>query len=172
MALDIASSPWPSNLDSASFRGAMRHVPGAVAVITSRDGDGGNGMTATAVISVTVEPPRLLVCVNKSASVAPIISRSGHFAVNFLASDQLEIARRFSTPKLDPKVRLANLMLDEAPDEALVIAGTTSWFACDVDQAHDCGTHILYIGDVVQARCTGRPPLVYHDGRYTTATTV
>lgn len=78
------------------FRAAMRHLPGGVSVITTGLGDERTGFTATSVSSLSVDPPTMLVCVNRQSSSYEVLTRSGVFGVNVLGSDQSEIASQFS----------------------------------------------------------------------------
>src|SRR4051812_48196845 len=78
------------------FRGAMRHLPGGVSVITAGRGRDITGMTVTSVSSLSVEPPSLIVSINREASSWPLIKRYGSFGVNILAADQIAIAERFT----------------------------------------------------------------------------
>src|SRR3974390_2094174 len=84
------------DVSSDDFRGAMRHLVGAVSVITVGRGDDITGMTVTSVSSLSLEPPSLIVGVNRASSTWPLLRRYGHFGVNILNANQLEIAESFS----------------------------------------------------------------------------
>src|SRR5215813_13759636 len=84
------------SVSSAEFRGAMRHLTGGVSIITAGRGRDITGMTVTSVNSLSVEPPTLLVSINRDASSFPLIKRHGAFGVNILNADQLDIADRFA----------------------------------------------------------------------------
>src|SRR5216110_2973695 len=83
-------------LTSGDFRIAMRQLTGGVSVITAGRGRDISGMTVTSVSSLSVDPPTLIVSVNRSASSWPLLQRYGAFGVNILASDQIDIAERFA----------------------------------------------------------------------------
>ena len=87
--LDRETSP-------GDFRNAMRHLVGAVSIITVGHGDDVSGMTVTSLSSLSVEPPSLIVSVNRAASSWPLLQRYGSFGVNILSSGQRDIAERFS----------------------------------------------------------------------------
>src|SRR5882762_4592863 len=91
----------------SEFKTVMRQVVSSVAVVTSRAGKVRNGLTATAVCSVSAEPPTMLICVNRRATAEGIIAESGAFAINVLTEDQHQIARLFSTSKLGADERFA-----------------------------------------------------------------
>src|SRR5581483_11160007 len=84
------------DVSSADFRNAMRHLVGAVSVITVGRGNDVTGMTVTSMSSLSVDPPSLLVSVNRSASSWPVLKTHGFFGVNVLAAGQRDIAERFS----------------------------------------------------------------------------
>src|ERR1700719_1825856 len=81
---------------SGDFRSAMRHLPGGVSVITVGRGKDITGMTVTSVSSLSVDPPTLIVSINRESSSWPLLQRDGVFGVNILTSDQVEIAERFT----------------------------------------------------------------------------
>ncbi|MCD1633631.1 flavin reductase [Martelella mediterranea] len=79
-----------------NFRQAMAMFPGAVTVVTTGEGDGRRGMTATAVCSVTDDPPSLLVCINRKTETGVEISRNGRFCVQLLNDRDHALALRFA----------------------------------------------------------------------------
>ena len=83
-------------VSSGDFRGAMRHLAGGVSVITVGRGKDITGMTVTSVSSLSVDPPTLIVSVNREASSWPLLKRHGFFGVNILTADQLDVAERFA----------------------------------------------------------------------------
>ena len=87
--------PTASEELRASFRLAMRRFPAAVSVITSADQTRQHGMTATAVTSLSLDPPSLIVCVNRSTLLHDIILQGRHFCVNILRKDQAELSSAF-----------------------------------------------------------------------------
>ena len=84
------------SIDAAAFKKGMRHLAASVTLITTRHRDLRGGLTATAVCSVSAEPPQILVCVNKTASAHDPIGEAGFFCVNILAPGHRKIAERFA----------------------------------------------------------------------------
>ncbi|HYR66598.1 MAG TPA: flavin reductase family protein, partial [Reyranella sp.] len=84
------------SIDEAAFKKGMRHLAASVTLITTRHRDLRGGLTATAVCSVSAEPPQLLVCVNKTASAHDPIGEAGFFCVNILSPQHRKIAERFA----------------------------------------------------------------------------
>lgn len=148
------------------FRLAMRKVASPVAVITARTGTTRNGLTATAVCSATADPPTLLVCINRGATAEQLITESGAFAVNFLTEEQPNIARLFSTSKLDPEARFAEGHWGTGMTGAPMLANTVASFDCKVVQAVACGTHSIFIGQVAALHSGDGPILMYRDGYF------
>jgi flavin reductase (DIM6/NTAB) family NADH-FMN oxidoreductase RutF len=83
-------------ISSGDFRGAMRRLAGGVSVITVGQGSDISGMTVTSVSSLSVDPPTLIVSINRESSSWPLLKRHGFFGVNILTADQLDIAERFA----------------------------------------------------------------------------
>src|ERR1700674_383574 len=81
---------------AGDFRSAMRHLAGGVSVITVGRGNDITGMTVTSVSSLSVDPPTLIVSINRGSSSWPLLKRHGVFGVNILTADQLDIAERFT----------------------------------------------------------------------------
>src|SRR3954462_7813411 len=91
MSLDAATDDLRS-----SFKLAMRRFPAAVSVITSADQSRRHGMTATAVTSLSLDPPSLIVCINQSTLLHDIMLRARRFCVNVLRRDQIALSSAFS----------------------------------------------------------------------------
>jgi len=155
--------PPDTPVDPETFRNCMRHVPGAVAVITTMHGGTRAGLTATAVCSVSAEPPQMLVCVNRSASASPYITAAGRFGVSFLAHDQRAIANAFSGPVQD---RFASASWTHLPSGVPLLDGAAAAFECVVVQAIEAGTHTIFIGSVIAAVAQPGPNLVYKSGDF------
>lgn len=151
---------------SDEYRQAMRLVPAAVAVITAIHDGMRNGLTATAIASVTAEPPRLLILVNRRASAERLIAGSGRFAVNFLTPEQKDIAQRFSQPKLDEAARFGGAAWGTLESGSPVLAGALAALDCVVVHRDTFSTHTMFIGEVVATATGSGAPLVYHTGRY------
>ena len=149
-----------------AYRFAMRFVPSAVTIITARHDGDRNGLTATAVASVSADPPQLLVCVNRQASAEPLIAASGRFAVNVLALEHQESADRFSQSTLSSGERFEAHRWIDLPSGVPALADAIAVFECRIVQHSQLGTHSLFIGEVVGIRTTTGEPLLYHAGRY------
>src|SRR5690349_10286801 len=96
----MPSSAYPSRaaqfVEPSLFRLAMRQLASAVTIVTSGSGPCRRGLTATAVCSLSADPPSLLVCINKQTECHEIIRQNGHFCVNALGADDEGLAGRFA----------------------------------------------------------------------------
>ncbi len=152
----------------ADFRGAMRHLAGGVAVITVGHGQDVTGMTITSVSSLSVDPPSLIVSVNRESSSWPLLKRHGFFGVNFLGADQLDIAERFSGKGgVKGADRYAGAQWTTSVSGVPLLVGALSAIDCEVEEIVERGSHAIVIGRVLDVRhANPRPALVYWQGQY------
>jgi flavin reductase (DIM6/NTAB) family NADH-FMN oxidoreductase RutF len=168
-------APFPgtpsSGSSTAEFKRGMRALPGGVTVLAARGHDGEPlAMTASSVTSLSIDPPSLLVCVGRTASIAQALARLRHFSVNVLAADQIDVARAFGN-QLDVTGTARFAYGDWRGVEGTAVpllAGARASFECEVAHVHDWATHHIVIGTVRQVLVndTAKPSLVYVDGSY------
>ncbi|SOE98804.1 NADH-FMN oxidoreductase RutF, flavin reductase (DIM6/NTAB) family [Burkholderia sp. OK233] len=154
--------------DVDAFRKAMRQLAGGVTVITTSNGTERAGLTATAVCSLSVNPPRVLVCVNLSGATYRLLSQSRRMAVNVLGTQHEDVAKRFGGmlggADEDPFTFDAWSATD---GRAPVFDDAAAWFECSVEEMVLTRTHAIVIGDVAQVGGAGnRSPLIYVDGAF------
>lgn|SRR6185437_5693978 len=156
------------NVMSDDFRGAMRHLAGGVSVITAGRGKDITGMTVTSVSSLSVEPPTLIVSVNRGASSWPVLKRYGVFGINILAAGQLEIAERFSGKDgLKGAERFAGARWITRRSGAPLLAGALAAIDCAVEETIERHSHAIVIGRVLDVQASGpTAALTYWQGRY------
>jgi flavin reductase (DIM6/NTAB) family NADH-FMN oxidoreductase RutF len=148
----------------AAFRKAMRHVATGVTVVTSlRDGEP-RGITVNALASVSLEPPSLLICINREARSYLFISTSRVFCVNVLAGEQRALAEHFSGKVRDRQFDDVAYRIDTTG--APVLEGTIAHFDCELAHEYQFGSHSILIGRVLS--CDARPgsPLGYFNGGF------
>ena len=157
-----------SAVSSADFRGAMRHLTGGVSVITAGRGKDITGMTVTSVSSFSVDPPTLIVSINRDASSFPLIRRHGAFGVNILAADQLDIAERFpGKGGLKGADRFAGARWVTAVSGVPLLVGALSAVDCEVEEIFERHSHGIIIGRVRDVRnSTRNAALAYWHGQY------
>jgi flavin reductase len=154
---------------SASFKLAMRRLASGVCLVATHEGGLDHGFVASAVTSVSAEPPTLLVCINRTATSHDPLLRAGIFCVNVLTQAHEDLARRFSQPD-DRHLRFADRNWIRLVSGAPVLEDGLAVFDCRLAQAVAVATHTIVIGHVVATRTAGPvEPLVYIDGRFTTA---
>ena len=147
----------------------MRHVAGSVSIVTAGTGDERTGLTATSAISLSLDPPTMLVCVNRSASAAPVIRRHGHFCVNVLAAHHRTLAERFAGKDgLKGAERYSGANWRALVTGALALEDALAAIDCEVDDLVEHHSHLIAIGAVRALYVHGGEPLVYSGGRYGT----
>jgi flavin reductase (DIM6/NTAB) family NADH-FMN oxidoreductase RutF len=160
-----ATSAGP-RASAVAFRQAMRALPSAVA----NGSDGAPiGLTATAVTSLSADPPSLLVCVNRSASIAAALVTGAGFSVNLLSVSQQEVAEAFGGQRVAKGVgRFAFGGWFRNERDVPLLAGANVSFECVVATVTDWATHHVVIGEIVDVHFAHPqgPALIYHEGQY------
>ena len=144
------------------FRDAMSRFPGVVTLVTTRDGAARRGITATAVCSVSADPPSLLVCLNKATGTCAAVGRTGHFNVNLLGQSAEDLALRFGGAggaTGEAKFAEGDWRGD---DKGLpYLADALLSMHCDVTEQTEAGSHVVYIGQIRSVRFGEGEPLLY-----------
>jgi flavin reductase (DIM6/NTAB) family NADH-FMN oxidoreductase RutF len=144
------------------LKNAMRLAPSSVSVVTAKDGDETNGLTATSFCSVSMEPPSLLVCVNQDSNTNGLIRKSNAFCVNLLSTDQVDASNAFSSSNSgEEKIENSNARLVEL-NGVPAIADCVANLVCEVTDTIESGTHTIFIGTVTHAEVADdKEPLLY-----------
>ena len=150
---------------AGAFKQAMRRLAATVTILTTVNSEGRPiGMTATAVTSLSADPPSLLACVNRSASIHPALKVGSQLCVNLLGEGHGDLSFAFGG-KVGPDERFAHGDWVEADVPYLADAQVN--LACKVDAVFDYGSHSIVVGRVEAVRLAGDfAPLVYGDGRF------
>lgn len=146
----------------------MRAVPGAIAIIAAASGDSMTGMAATAWNSVSADPPMLLVCVNKGASVHEIIQRAAAFSVNLVPAEAQELVAIFSAQRgLHGADRFLDGHWASGSQGQPLLESAVASFECELVAEHVHGTHSIFIGKVGTVRRNAdTQALIYLDGAF------
>ena len=155
-----------AHIDASRYRDAMRRVPAAVTIVTTRFEEEANGLTVTAVCSVTADPPQVLVCVNHGATAQSLIAKSRRFVVNFLSEAHEDRARRFSQAKLAGAVRFQGISWVSMASGSPAMADAIVALDCRVNTDLACGTHVIFLADVIDIRVGSAAPLLYRAGEF------
>ena len=152
-----------------ALKQALRRLAKAVVVITTRHDGVRFAMAATAVSELSFDPPSMLVCVNRSASLYAPLSAGAPYAINILHHSQSAIAASCSGAQKG-EARFATGEWPETDLDVPRLGGAQASIVCRTVKQVDHGTHGVFIGDVVEVYMEGvAEPLVYVDGRYTRA---
>ena len=158
-----------AHISEADFRRTMGHLASGVSVITTRDAQGAPvGFTASAVTSLSLEPPLMLVCVDRRGHTLSAISHAGCFAVHVLRDDQADLAMRFASSSRDD--RFSGLDLVSGMTSAPCLVEAHARIECRLEACHDGGDHVIVVGEVVAAEALGGLPLLYWRGQLGTPT--
>ena len=161
-----ASEAIPSREIATALRIGLRGLAKAVTVIGCRHGPTRYAMTATAVNEVSMDPPSMLICVNRRASLFAALSDGAHFSINILQASQAEISALCSG-KARGEARFAVGSWRNSPLGPPYLLEAQSSFVCRNVSRLEFGTHGIFVGQVEQVLMRERnDPLVYMDGRY------
>ena len=151
---------------AARLRTGLRRLAKAVVVITCRRDNTRFAMAATAVSELSMDPPSLLICVNRTASLHAPLSQGGEFCVNILHASHADIATTCGGgAKGEARFNIGSWA--EGPSGTPYLQGAQASFFCRMETGLDYGTHSILIGQVTDVRTEGPvDPLVYVDGRY------
>jgi flavin reductase (DIM6/NTAB) family NADH-FMN oxidoreductase RutF len=168
MNLVVRDLSIDSGVSQNDFRSAMRQLTGGVSVITAGRGRDISGMTVTSVSSLSVDPPALIVSVNRAAPSLSLVRRYGFFGVNILTSDQLDIAERFTGKDgLKGAERFAGAEWTMRASGVPLLVGALAAIDCEVEEVIERHSHAIIIGRVLDVEVSARrAALAYWHGRY------
>jgi len=126
--------------------------------------DAAAGMTATAVASVSLDPPLLLVCVDRDSDFHAAITRATAFAVNVLADDQERLSRQFADAALPD--RLTGVPHQTDVHGLPLLDGAAAHIVCRLRETYDAGDHTIVVGEVVDGMTFPKAPLLHFRGGY------
>jgi flavin reductase (DIM6/NTAB) family NADH-FMN oxidoreductase RutF len=151
-------------LTPGEFRNVIGHFASGVTVITTTADGRRHGTTASAVTSLTLEPPMLLVCMNRESATGVAMARAGAFAVNILGEDHGELAIRFARKGDD---KFEGVAIADGESGQPLLADAIAHVECRVTEQVAAGTHVVFIAEVEAATArVGAPPLAYYRGRF------
>ena len=169
---DLKEYGWESSgATTKALRTAMSLFPTGVTVVTTGRGERVEGMTANAVISVSLDPLLFLVSVHRDARLNGRIKEEGYYAVNLLASDQEGLSRLFASPERSSGLSAANSLNGGYGETgAPLAAGSLAAIECELEAVYPGGDHDLFLGRIVAVHMgdTRKGPLVFHEGSYPT----
>ncbi|MCX5147026.1 flavin reductase family protein [Streptomyces sp. NBC_00320] len=176
--MPIASTLHPEGVSNNEFRAAMSRLAAGVCLITAHenpltpDGPGGEdvGMTATAFMSVSLEPPLVLVSLREGSRMDDLLAEQPLWAVSVLADHQVQVAGRFSMKnRISDRLLFADLPYVRGEvSGAPLLTGALATLECRTENRVEAGDHTLVVGRVLTSALPSpdSPPLTYFRGRY------
>lgn len=162
----VEGCPASSEELPGQFRAAMRRLAASVGVVVAMGADGPLGIAATSVTSLTVDPPAVLICVNRTASLHAYLDPATPLSVNLLARSQQEVSAAFGggLPH-DRRFNVGNWQQGANGLPSLVEAQAN--LSCVIDAMLAYGTHSIIVARVLDVTLSdGIDPLIYQDGKY------
>ncbi|MER7465728.1 flavin reductase family protein [Streptomyces sp. NPDC097981] len=176
--MPFASTLHPEGVSNDEFRAAMSRLTAGVCLITAHEnpltpnGPRGEdvGMTATAFMSVSLEPPLVLVSLREGSRMDDLLAEQPLWAVSVLADDQVQVASRFSMKnRISDRLLFAGLPhVRGEVSGAPLLTGALATLECRTENRVEAGDHTLVIGRVLTSALPApdSPPLTYFRGRY------
>jgi 3-hydroxy-9,10-secoandrosta-1,3,5(10)-triene-9,17-dione monooxygenase reductase component len=161
---DSASIALQDHVTPDSFRLAVGSFCTGLTVINAMGPQGPVGFTCQAFSSLSVDPPRILICPGRASTTWPDIRGVGRFCVNVLAEDQSDLSRRFARSGGN---KYASVNWSCPPGESPRLDGACSWLECAIEAEFDAGDHFVVAARVLALDTVeDRMPLLYHQGQY------
>jgi flavin reductase (DIM6/NTAB) family NADH-FMN oxidoreductase RutF len=150
-------------VDDASFKLAMSHFASGVTIVTTEHDGKPFGMTVASFASLSLHPPLVLVCIEKSVKTHEAIAASGKFGVSILAESQAEVSSRFASKRDD---KFDGVDITRGIEGVPLIAGSLTSVECRVHAQLPGGDHSIFVGEVLHCHSAEGQPLVYFRSGY------
>jgi len=150
-------------VSAAEFKRAVGQFASGVTVVTTRDGDQPLGLTVSSFCSVSLEPPLVLVSIDRRAEALAGLRASGLFGVSVLSEGQEDVSRRFA--RAGP-AKFEGLATETGQLGVVLIPGALAQLECRVAASHEAGDHVLFVGRVERVEVRPGRPLLYHASAY------
>jgi flavin reductase (DIM6/NTAB) family NADH-FMN oxidoreductase RutF len=149
--------------DQDLMKQVNRQFVTGVTVVTVMDGDRPRGLAVNAFANISLDPPTVMVCVQRTSSTYECLFRASHLAINILSTDQLDVVNRFASKAADKFEGL-----DWTPNRfgSPIIARSSAHMEVEIRERLQASTHTVFICRVVDAGVSPRPPMVYSAGRF------
>lgn len=154
-------------VDTQQYKQILAQWASGVTVITTLNNEKWKGTTASSFSSVSLNPPLILVCIDRKLLTHQLLEQSGVFAVNILNEGQAELGKLFAGMYPDVEDRFAGLDCFTAETGCPIIPTSVGWLDCRIRNMYDGGDHTIFVGEVLAG---GTPytaePLLYHNRRW------
>lgn len=149
---------------SDEFRSALSRFPSGVTVVTTRDAENRfHGITVSAFCSLSLEPPRVLICVEKTTGSHIALQSSQTFVVNMLSDEQRDLSELFASTADN---KFEELKIGTGIDGIPTLPGCLATLECRVTNSYDGGDHSIFVGEVEKATVNDGDPILYFRGDY------
>jgi flavin reductase (DIM6/NTAB) family NADH-FMN oxidoreductase RutF len=146
------------------FRAALGRFTTGVTVVTTIDGQGRlHGITVSAFSSVSLQPPLVLVCIEKNTGSHYAFVESRRFVVNILSESQQHISLQFASHIPN---KFAGIEFYQGIDGIPVLAGALANLECRLTSSYEAGDHTIFVGEIENSVVRQGKPLVYFQGNY------
>ena len=153
-------------ISNDEFRAALSRFASGVTVVTTKDLKGElHGITVSAFCSLSLDPPLVLVCIEKSAGSHDALPESEAFVVNILSSTQGDLSERFASLLAD---KFQNVAIRSGISDIPIIEGVVASLECSLRQVCDGGDHTIFVGLVENVSIADGDPLIYARSSYWT----
>lgn len=150
-----------------TLRDALRFWATGVAIVAAAHEGQRHGMTANSFTSLSLDPPLVLVSLEKRTCTHELVSRSGAYAVSVLPQDLEALSSRFAGRQSEDSDRFAGVETSTRRTGSPILKDALAFFDCRVESAHDAGTHTIFVGQVLVAGLAeSQPPLLYFNRGY------
>lgn len=161
LSVPLSSPNSTRSFHPREFRNALGRFATGVSVVTTQHEDRTHGMTANAFVSVSLDPPLVLLSLDNRSHMHQILSVTGRYGVSVLAEGQEALSNHFAGRAVDG-LQINFVTRHNIP----LLEGAVAYFVAQVVDIHSAGDHVLYIGRVEHFEwCDGRP-LLFYAGRY------
>lgn len=156
------------SVSEGEFRDALSRFASGVSVVTTRDASGrSHGITVSAFCSVSLNPPLVLICIEKATASHYAFHESSAFIVNVLDATQQDISEQFAAPAAD---KFADREFDSGIEEIPRLIAALASIECRIVNAHDGGDHTIFVGSVESVSTRVGKPLIYFSHEYGSST--
>lgn len=154
------------SINREEYRAALGRFASGVTVVTTIDKHGfRHGITVSAFCSVSLDPPLILICINKTTHSHPAFEIDGTFVVNVLSEDQARLSNHFASPVAD---KFDAVEYTETKDGIPILKNALVNLECRLVYAHEGGDHTIFVGKIEKSNIAGEneKPLIYYYGDY------
>ena len=155
-------------IDLSTFRRTMSSFASGVTVVTTQHEGRPYGLTISAFLSLSLQPPLILICVDSKTQMSSMLAQTGIFAVNVLSERQQWLSRGFSTRSVERYEHFCHAEYFAGPTGAPILVGCAAYIDCRLQTTYDGGDHTIFIGEVQALDYYDVSPLLYFRGNYHT----